>query len=404
MPVSYAGSTLSKSVLVRLKAGLPAGTYSNPSNNIIAVEGGGDGSGPIVKLQGTVSPCLAPTIQSSVVSFSSVKSSGMTVNLTAGDGIGRVVVVNTANSFTNPVSSNVLPTANNIYSGGEQVIYAGVGNSVSVTGLASSTTYYFRVFEYNICSNNYIYNVAAVTNNPRSQATVCDIPLNPNGEITPSATPNCGSAVLIYEHGTAQPQSGVIYYWQATASGTSLANPVVFVNGSVVSEPFEVTSSGYYYVRAYNGNCWSTGSYAMQSQVVISTSANISIQPTDQSVVSGGNVSFTVTASGTAPYTYQWQESATGMAGSWTTVGTNATYTLINTPISKNGYKYRVIISNACASKTSNVVTLTVTQGPCLTESFTNIPTASSTSYQTVAGQEIMVGLGQRQMQERIRL
>jgi hypothetical protein len=66
----------------------------------------------------------------------------------------------------------------------------------------------------------------------------------------------------------------------------------------------------------------------------------------------------------------------------WTTVGTNATYTLINTPISKNGYKYRVIISNACASKTSNVVTLTVTQGPCLTESFTNIPTASSTSYQ----------------------
>lgn len=382
VPVSYAGSTLSKSVLVRLKAGLPVGIYSNPSNNIIAVEGGGDGSGSIVKLQGTVSPCLAPTIQSSVVSFSSVTSSGMTVNLTAGDGIGRVVVVNTANSFTNPVSSNVLPTANNIYSGGEQVIYAGVGNSVSVTGLASSTTYYFRVFEYNICSNNYIYNVAAATNNPRSQATVCDIPLNPNGEITPSATPNCGSAVLIYEHGTAQPQSGVIYYWQATASGTSLANPVVFVNGSVVSEPFEVTSSGYYYVRAYNGNCWSTGSYAMQSQVVISTSANISIQPADQSVVSGGNVSFTVTASGTAPYTYQWQESATGMAGSWTTVGTNATYTLINTPISKNGYKYRVIISNACASKTSNVVTLTVTQGPCLTESFTNIPTASSTSYQ----------------------
>ncbi|PZU86775.1 MAG: hypothetical protein DI529_08140 [Chryseobacterium sp.] len=365
VPVAYSGTSFTATVLVRLMAGLPAGTYSHPSNNIIAIEGGGDGSGPIVTLQGSVSACLAPTTQSSVSSFGSVAAFGMTVNLTAGNGLGRIVKINTTNSFTDPVSSNALPAANTVYSGsGEQVVYAGAGNSVSVTGLAHSTTYWVRVYEYNICSNNYIYNTTTITNNPRSQATICDVPVNPNGEITPSASPNCGSAVLIYEHGTNQPQSGVTYYWQTSASGTSLTNPVAFTGGSMVSDPYEVATSGYYYVRAYNGNCWSAGSYAMQSQVTISTSANISTQPIDQSVVTGANVSFTVVASGTAPYTYQWQESPTGVAGTWATVGTAATYTINGVTTSRNGYKYRVIVGNACASKISNVVTLTVNVQP----------------------------------------
>lgn len=382
VPVSYSGTSFTTTVLVRLMAGLPAGTYSNPSNNIVAVEGGGDGSGPIVTLQGSVSACLAPTTQSSVSSFSSVTAFGMAVNLTAGNGLGRIVKINTTNSFTDPVSSNALPTANPSYSGsGEQVVYSGTGNTVTVTGLAASTNYYFRVYEYNICSGNYIYNTTTATNNPGSQATICDVPANPNGEITPSESPNCGSAVLIYKHGTAQPQSGVTYYWQATASGTSISNPVVFVNASTVSEPFEVTSSGIYYVRSYNGTCWSAGSSAMQSQVVISTSANISTQPNDQSVAVGANVSFSVTASGTAPYTYQWQESPTGAAGTWSTVGTAATYAITGVSIGRSGYKYRVIVANACASKISNVATLTVTQGPCMVETFEKITSTSANNY-----------------------
>jgi len=307
----------------------------------------------------------------------------MIVNLSAGNGLGRIIKINTVNNFTDPTNDSTLPSADAAYGGsGEQVIYAGTGNNVVVTGLLASTTYHYRVYEYNICSGNYIFNITTITNNPRSQTTACEVPENPNGEITPSSNPNCGTAVLIYEHGTAQPQAGIAYYWQTTASGTSLANQIVFNDGSLVSEPFEVSSSGYYYVRAYNGNCWSTGSYAIQSPVTISTSANISVQPVNQSVMAGANANFTVTASGTAPYTYQWQESSTGLSGTWTTVGVAATYTITNVSLSKNGYKYRVIVSNACASKTSSIVTLTVTQGPCLTESFTNIPTTNSNNYQ----------------------
>lgn len=371
LPSTYTGAN--KTIYVRLKAGLTAN--ANYTDTVL-VSGGSavEANFAEVNLSGSVSLCLAPTAQSSVSSFGSVTSSGMTVNLTTGNGVGRIVKINTSNSFTDPVSSNVLPVADAAYSGnGEQVVFAGSGSSVVVTGLLPSTTYHYRVYEYNICSGNYTYATGTVTNNPRSQATLCQIPTVPNGEITPSENPACSSASLIYELGTqdaANITAGATYYWQTTATGTSTVNPVVFTGSSQASEPYSVTLSGNYYVRAYNGFCWSNGSYVTQEPISISTTAGIATQPSNQNVVVGANASFTVAASGTAPFTYQWQESPTGLSGSWINVGTAATLNVNTVSLSKNGYKYRVIVSNGCGSVTSNVVTLSVVEGPCINEDF----------------------------------
>lgn len=357
---AYDGSA--KTILVRLKSGLPEGSYSNASNDIVAIEGGGDTSGPVVTLSGTVTACLAPTTQSAVSSFSSVGINGMTVNFTGGNGMGRVVIINKNNSFTNP--SSTLPVANNFYNGnGEQVVYAGTGNTVTVNGLSPSTTYWYKVYDYNLCAGTYLYNTTSVTNNPRSQATSCNTPANPNGDIALD-NPYCGSATLIYE--LSDPiQEGVTYYWQTSSAGTSTANPLVFAPDAEVANPYTVTVGGLYYVRAYNGFCWSAGSYVTGSSVVISANAGIGTQPTDQSVSVGATATFTVAASGTSPFTYQWQESPTGAAGSWVNVGTSSnTLSLTNVQLAKNGYKYQVIVSNACTSKTSNVVTLSVNVAP----------------------------------------
>ncbi|RKE88995.1 InlB B-repeat-containing protein [Epilithonimonas arachidiradicis] len=381
LPASYTGA--SKTFYVRLKAGLT--TNANYADTVL-VSGGSaiEANYAEVTLSGSVTACLAPTTQSSVTSFTSVTSSGMTVNLTSGNGVGRVVVINTVNNFTNPVSSNALPIANTVYGGGEQVIYAGTGNSVAITGLEPSKAYYVRVYEYNICSNNYIYNTTTITNNPRTVTTPCQIPLTPNGEITPSENPVCSTAVLIYEIGTqdeANMTAGAIFYWQTTATGTSTANRVVFANGSSASEPYSVTASGNYYVRAYNGFCWSTGSYVTQEPISILSAPNITTQPTNQSVVTGANASFSIAASGSAPFTYQWQESSTGSAGTWVNVGTSSnTLTLTNVSLSKNGYKYHVIVSNDCGSRTSNTVTLSVITGPCFEETFNAITAGNNTS------------------------
>jgi len=361
LPSSYTGA--SKAFYVRLKADLSAGSYTDT----VLISGGSalEANYAEVALSGSVAACLAPTTQASVASLASVTPTGMTVNLTMGNGVGRIVVINKINSFTNPVSSNALPAANTEYSGnGEQVVFTGNGNGVAITGLVPSTEYYVRVYEYNICSNNYIYNTTTVTNNPRTTTTACQIPVNPNGEITPLENPACGSVTLVYELSDPK-ETGVTYYWQTTATGMSFSNQVVFADGSVVSDPYSVTSSGNYYIRAFNGFCWSNGSYMTQTPITVLSAPTITTQPTNQSVAVGASAIFTVAASGSSPFTYQWQESLTGDVGTWMNVGTSSNaFTITNASLEKNGYKYRVIVSNDCGSKISGTVTLSVSVQP----------------------------------------
>ncbi|MFM9051100.1 MAG: hypothetical protein ACKOKF_02105, partial [Bacteroidota bacterium] len=74
----------------------------------------------------------APTSQVSGITFSNATTNSVTASWTAGNGDGRLVKINTSNSFTNPTSGQTYP-ANATYSGsGEQVV--SVGTSLSATG------------------------------------------------------------------------------------------------------------------------------------------------------------------------------------------------------------------------------------------------------------------------------
>jgi hypothetical protein len=57
----------------------------------------------------------------------------------------QVLVVASSSSVTG-LGSDYSGTANTVYSSGPQVVYRGMGNSVTITGLTNSTTYYFKVF------------------------------------------------------------------------------------------------------------------------------------------------------------------------------------------------------------------------------------------------------------------
>ena len=101
-------------------------------------------------LIGTVNSagCAAPATQASAFTFSSVTGSSMDVSWTNGSGAGRVVYMNTVNSFTDP-ATGANPAANTTYGGGQQCVFNGTGSGpISISGLASSTTYWFRVYEY----------------------------------------------------------------------------------------------------------------------------------------------------------------------------------------------------------------------------------------------------------------
>lgn len=81
----------------------------------------------------------------------------------------------------------------------------------------------------------------------------------------------------------------------------------------------------------------------------------ITSQPANQTVPQGQSASFTVSASGATPLTYQWQKNGVNISGA-----NSATYT-INNAQQANAGQYKCVVSNAYGNASSNSATLTVT-------------------------------------------
>lgn len=120
-----------------------------------------------ITLKGAPAGCTVPSTQSSNITFSSVTSSSLSLNWTNGNGAGRVIIMNTSNSFTAPTNGSD-PGANTTYSGsGEQVVFNGTGSGpITINGLTAGTTYHFRAYEY--CSPDRVYQTSSATNNPNN--------------------------------------------------------------------------------------------------------------------------------------------------------------------------------------------------------------------------------------------
>lgn len=87
------------------------------------------------------------------------------------------------------------------------------------------------------------------------------------------------------------------------------------------------------------------------------TAPTIATQPANQAVTLGQTATFSVTAAGTAPLTYQWQKGSAAIAGA-----TSASYTTPATTASDNGTQFSVMVSNSLGNATSNAATLTINQ------------------------------------------
>jgi len=86
----------------------------------------------------------------------------------------------------------------------------------------------------------------------------------------------------------------------------------------------------------------------------------ITTQPTNQTVYVGGNASFSVTAIGSPPLSYQWNFDTTNIASA-----TNATLTLKNVQPNQAG-NYTVSVANSINSILSSNAVLTVNPPPAL--------------------------------------
>jgi hypothetical protein len=154
--------------------------------------------------------------------------------------------------------------------------------------------------------------------------------------------------------------------------------------------------NGYAYQCVVTGTC-SPAATSGCAILTVNTAIVITAQPAASTLCAGGNTSFTVGVTGTAP-TYQWQVSTTGAGGPWSNVSnggvysgaTSATLTLTGVTAGMTGYQYRVIINGAppCGSVNSNPAVLTVDTAPAITTqpvAGTTICEGQNTSYSVTA-------------------
>lgn len=190
----------------------------------------------------------------------------------------------------------------------------------------------------------------------------CTPPADPTGTIS-GTTPACDNTSLSFSGSV---PGGITYYWQSTTGGTSTANNA--------ASSLSVTSSGNYYVRAYNSGttCWSDGEIGPYS-VTINSTPSVSAHPSPQTAYTGDNTSFSVTASSAG--SYQWQvNTGSGYTnisnGGIYSGATISTLNITGVTLAMDGYTYRCIVGGVspCGSTTSNGAVLTVINAVAVTD------------------------------------
>jgi glucose/arabinose dehydrogenase len=129
----------------------------------------------------------------------------------------------------------------------------------------------------------------------------------------------------------------------------STAQATDFLTGAAQPVDIQVGADGSLYYLARG-----TGS-VMKIRYTTDPSPVITTQPTSKLVSVGYPVTFSVTASGPSPYSYQWMRNGVNIAGA-----TARPYRIASTTLSDNRARFRVRVSNAFGNTLSDVATLSV--------------------------------------------
>ena len=165
-----------------------------------------------------------PTTQASVVTFSSLGATSMTVGWTSGNGANRLVIVRAGSAPSGGPVDGTSYTADSDFSGGGsslgsgKVVYQGSGSSFSLTGLSAATLYYVQVFEYNGSGLSLNYFTDTATGNPGNRYTLSTEPADHAGSF--AAAPASSSQINLTWTAASGPPSGYIILQRSGADPT----------------------------------------------------------------------------------------------------------------------------------------------------------------------------------------
>jgi len=141
------------------------------------------------------------------------------------------------------------------------------------------------------------------------------------------------------------------YQWQKNSANITGATAASYTTPATVSgdngAKFDVVVS--------NAAGSQTSTMAILTVNAAAVAPTITVQPANQSVTAGQTATFSVTATGTAPLSYQWQKNTVNITGA-----ASASYTTPVTSVADSGEQFSVTVTNAIGNTPSSTATLTV--------------------------------------------
>jgi hypothetical protein len=192
---------------------------------------------------------------------------------------------------------------------------------------------------------------------------------------------------------TSQPASATVMVGQTASFSVAVSGtqPMTYQwqkNGAAIGGAVAATYTTPATTSADNGSTFvavvtnSAGS-ASSNPATLTVNADpvapgIVTQPSNQSVLAGQTATFSVAASGTQPFTYQWQKNGAAISGA-----VSSSYTTPAATSADNGSTFLVVVTNSAGSISSAPATLTVNPDPVAPTITTQPASGSVTAGQT---------------------
>ncbi|MFN7916539.1 MAG: G8 domain-containing protein [Vicinamibacterales bacterium] len=311
----------------------------------------------------------------------------------------KVSVTNSAGQATSTAATLTVNAAVTLPSIATQpasvTVTAGATATFSVVATGSGTlTYQWQKNAVNIAGATGTSYTTPVTTTADSGSTYRVVVTNAAGPVTSAAATLTVNAAGTLPTITTQPASvtvktGSTALFSVVATGTGPltyqwqknAVNIAGATGASYTTPATVAADNGATFRVIVTNAAGPVTSAAAT-LTLATAPAFTAQPASQSVKAGTAATFSVTVSGTGPFTYQWQKNLVNIAGA-----TGASYTTPATVAADNGSTYRVTVTNAAGSATSATATLTVTTPPSITTqpASATVKTGATATFSVVA-------------------